>query len=414
MDAAKLHDVATDIDNEIRNFEIEDRFSGMIGSLQRLIEPNEVESGKQLKDLENQLRERLKNLVDALHSCPSNEFRPSQVKILKTIGGEDWTGKQLAERIRGVLQNEPVRSQSAHSQLSQMLDEFQEFKHQVRKLREAMDDLDIPIVSLGGNETELGFLIPMQPGEVRLSAIQEEFKVLDHHLKHLSEATGNRVDSVRVRAIATDSIELFVGGTLATGLALASIAEKLTNVYKTVQEIRLHHREIKQRDAELEYITEEDIDGVIDRKLDEIRDEVMEFAPDDIGEGRRNELRKPVKDALEYLADLIDRGGNFEVTVLLPPDGKPEEEEDVDVRGWTSFRELYQQGGAMARFKHADRKILGMDRAAELPEGEADEDEIAEGEREDWDDEAELEPEEETMEELEEEANREGTREEEQ
>lgn len=107
-------------------------------------------------------------------------------------------------------------------------------------------------------------------------------------------------------------------------------------------------------------------------------EDLLESYPGD--EARQNELRKPVRDAVEFVLEKVQRGGTIEVRVIPPSE---EETEGEVVPGLGTVRDMQERGRAMSGVSSEEglfltRGTIALLRSVAEAEVEEEEEENAE------------------------------------
>ncbi len=168
-----------------------------------------------------------------------------------------------------------------------------------------------------------------------LDDLSEEFKRLDRVFKLLSELATGQPQDMRIGALSSSDWGVFLDSTATVALLVASAIERIIKGYKTILDIRKLHLEMERleiRDDVREGLAE-DTNSRMDKVIEETADDlVANHSSGDLAEGRINELRNGLIISLNYIANSIDHGFNFEIRVGPELDGDETDPHDDETR----------------------------------------------------------------------------------
>lgn len=384
MLAERLNEVALDVHSYAKSTGLVDQ-SLRIGELLSSIQPTEQGPGQQQHRQQelNQLRSALGEFYETLDQAPSNQFAPSEVRVLQRIGGWRLTGARLRAQLEELLNQSSLEVVSLSSEYGKILNDVHAFYDALGELIDVFGTLGVQRSTLPtGERAEIGGMFPIQEREDRFEDLIARFDEFETHLRFFSEVTGSTPAEVRVRAISTSSWEVFLGTPYATAAAIAfAINQSLTIIQKAL-DIAERWRSLRDSGTPTEITDEkieEEVQSYTEKQRNQTADELLELYPED-DEGRRREIRTGLRNAMKYLIQSIQEGCEFEVRVIPPTS----EEEDEEIEpGLGNLRAMKERGRAMA--DESDMKKLAG-RGLRLIESEGSETNDDEDEDSDSDD----------------------------
>jgi hypothetical protein len=326
MNAERLHAIANVVVEDEAQRNILAIFAELVTNLRHQVNepanpnyPQQVASARQ-------------SLQAALKDSRTNQFSPAWVQTLEELEGADLVGEKLLDQIEEVFTRHGITVTLAAEELEPLLLRAQEFYGALIKVLAGLDSIHVGREELAPEEFEIGFLIPRDQVGNELEGLGKEFveinrKILDPLFELV---TGNRPD-IRVRSISSSSFQVFLDSPPAVAALLAGVVHKIVQAYDKVLDIRLKHKDLKDREApeklldELQAWAEEIMEAAIEKEVKVLLDEYMTEA-----QGREHELRNDLTRAFKEIADRIDRGYNIDVRAPeLPEETVAEEGEEA-------------------------------------------------------------------------------------
>jgi hypothetical protein len=322
MNAERLHAIVNALAEELSAADTPNVIRQLTSALQQPQDPSQQQVAANLRQ---QLEERLAQ-------APSNEFSPAWKQSLEELGVADLFGTPLLEQIESILARNEITPSAAATELATIADRLDALNAAISQIRPGFQFFNIGAEELEPGDFEIGFLIPRPAVDDELQELGEEFGRLKRILGPFLElATGTRED-VRVRSLASSDFQVFLHSAPAVALMIATTLERLIASYSNIMSIRVAHQNLKDN-----LVPDEALAGVLaeaetrmERTIGALADELLaENAPAD--QARANELRKDLVDALNKLANRIDKGYTVEVRAGKVSDAD-EGEEDSEER----------------------------------------------------------------------------------
>jgi len=372
MNIQKAHSVILALDKEFQDLKIIPLLQNLQTTLNASLAQRTPQAGQAFEDSKQQL-------LDAISKCPSNHFVPSKHYILKTIGGDLVTGKNLHERIENILGANALAPGKVVEELQKILTEVTSFQSLMKTLLTSFKKLNIPTDELAPGNCEIGVLIPIQP---ELQNLENELRDLNQHMKSISEVVLGKHETVKIRALSSGSpIEVFLESTPVVALAVVTAIERIVALYKTILEIRIAKKKLEELSVPKDTVSsiEQHEKSMITAELNKIGDDIFKgYKGKDTS--RKNELRTALSKALKYLAEKIDKGVDFEVSA--PADSEVDVAgKEPETPGGTASHELKEtlslinaKGASLRMIENRSEGVLSISH-----EGKKSEDEKSKG-----------------------------------
>ena len=331
MNAERLHAIVDALADDLAATNTVGLVRQLANALEQSQDPNQQTAAGSLRQ----------QLEQALPEAPSNEFSPAWKQSLEELGVADLFGTALLARIESILRRNEITPTAAAAELTEIADRLDALTTALEQVRSGLNFFNIGAEKLAPGEFEIGFLIPRPAVDDELEELGEEFTRLKRILGPFLElATGARED-VRVRSLASSNFQVFLQSAPAVALMVATALERLIASYANIMNIRQAHQSLKDSgvpDARLAPLKAE-ADERMDKDIAQLVDELLDAEPP-ADPGRANELRTELLNALNALANRIDKGYSVEVRAgeVPEPDDEVEDESDEAAAG----RELAQ------------------------------------------------------------------------
>jgi hypothetical protein len=363
MDAGRLLQVVAEFVAEVTSIKLQETLSAVASSLQQSMQvPNQPTHEQNFKDGLSRLR-------DALNKCQSNSWTPSKRLILEQAGLATATGVGLGEKIAAILTRGSVIRQPILNELHALVQEVQQKIAQATQATSALAQLGVKPARPPAGMAEIGFLLPDAIHTESIEDIGRELKVIDQILRTLAELHGEAVASAVISDINRGSLEVFAVAPYLIARALLDLAERVLNIWQRIIDLRRQQAELEKNQVPAGVL--EVLKAHIDERL---TNESAALAHEIVSgttiqdEGRKNELETQLKYAIKNLAARIDRGAKVEASVLLEASkersGEPNEEADIQ-------RDIATRGALMAATPQLERPILALTLESENPDGAA-------------------------------------------
>nr|WP_297789020.1 hypothetical protein [uncultured Allomuricauda sp.] len=358
MNVERLHRILIDLDEELKTDKIVTLLQQVRDHLQ-----NQVNQPNQPSHQTN-LVNSLKKLYMALESSNYNDYSPSWKEIISEISGEIELGVPLKQKIENILATNSITPANALEEIKQIFNDLQTFQTAIKNTLTGFEALGIEEEDLDAGQCELGYTIPREFVENKLSELKNEIAELNFILNNISEAVTGEKQEYKVKTISSSDFLLYVIIGLQVADVLSNATERILNIYKGILEIKQLRNQLKDKGipAAKTKSIETHANGMMKDEIKAIVKEVMDehYNGDN---GRKNELQNGLTISLNKLANRIDKGFNIEIRVEPLPE--PEEEEEPTAE--------YQQNAEMIKsIQESARKIEFLDAGGEsilkLPE----------------------------------------------
>ena len=275
--------------------------------LQKALEQNLPEQLQAIKD----------QILDILSKAASNSLPPSWRIVIQEIGADNIVGAGLASRLRALLEDYRLSPKEASSLVGAIHTEMMTLHGNLNNYSNFARSLGLEPYTLGPGECEIGVIYPKTGVISDLESLVQESKDLDIALRAFMEI-GGAAGSPRIKQVSSSEISIFFDVLAGVGAAVAKAIEKILGIIKTKGEIDKLRQEIEEKRIDLEAanLLKARAQAVEEKGLEEAAGAVIEiYVGSD--EGRKNELRISVKNALGFMLIQTQRGILFESVCSL-------------------------------------------------------------------------------------------------
>jgi hypothetical protein len=239
-------------------------------------------------------------MYSSLDDKASERFSPAWREALKEIGGEDFFGLTLRNKIQGIIQKNQLTPTVAADELDKLRERMEKFQAALHQTVVAFATFRIGDEKLAPGECEIGILIPRHAVDNRLIEFSAELKELTFILNTFAE--------------------------------LATAIERLVALYKSLLEIRKIQVDLRKQGVPDDAAKgiEGHANALMEQGIAKLSVEIVEQFYTRNDDGRKNELTTAVKFSLNNIANRIDRGYNIEVRcepLTGPAENEPQNQE---------------------------------------------------------------------------------------
>ncbi|WP_299671989.1 hypothetical protein [uncultured Polaribacter sp.] len=358
MNVERLHRILIDLDLDLKT----DKIITLVQQIRDHLQ-NQVNQPNQPTHQTN-LVNSLNNLYKALENSKFNDYSPSWKEIISEISGEIELGIPLKNRIETILASNSITPANALEEIKKIFDNLQTFQTAIKNTLTGLKALGIEEEDLEAGQCELGYTIPREYVDNKLSELKDEISELNFILNNISEAVTGEKQEYEVKTISSSDFLLYVIIALQVADVLSNATERILNIYKGILEIKLLRNQLKEQGIPASKTKSIDThaNGMMKDEIKAIVKEVMDEHYDG-DNGRKNELQNGLTISLNKLANRIDKGFNVEIRVEPLPE--PEEEE-------ATTPEYEQNSELIKSIQESARKIEFLDTGGEsilkLPE----------------------------------------------
>lgn len=358
MNVERLHRILIDLDQELKTDKIVTLLQQVRDHLQ-----NQVNQPNQASHQTN-LVNSLKKLYSALDTSNYNEYSPSWKEIITEISGEIELGIPLKQKIENILVTNTITPANALEEIKQIFDELQTFQTAIKSTLTGFQALGIEEEDLDEGQCELGYTIPREFVENKLSELKNEIAELNFILNNISEAVTGEKQEYEVKTISSSDFLLYVIIGLQVADVLSNATERILNIYKGILEIKQLRNQLKEKGipASKTKSIETHANGMMKDEIKKIVKEVMDEHYDG-DNGRKNELENGLTISLNKLANRIDKGFNVEIRVEPLPEPEEGEEPSPEYKHSSELIKSIQESARKIEFLDA-----GGESILKLPE----------------------------------------------
>lgn len=322
MNVERLHRILKDLDQLIKNEKTVALLQQVRDHLQNQVnQPNQASHQKNLVSS-------LDKFYVSLEKSGYNDFSPSWKEIIEEVSQDIKFGIPLKIQIEKILSSNSITPAKALEDIKKIYDDLQAFQTATKDTLTGFKTLKIEEEDLEQGQCELGYTIPREFVENKLSELKNEIGELNFILNHISEAVTGQKQEHKVKTISSSDFLLYVLIGLQVGNVLSKATERILNHYKQILEIKLLRNQLKEKGvpASKTKDIESHANGMMKKEIKEIAKEVItdHFNGEN---GRKNELENGLIISLNKLANRIDKGFNVEIRVEPLPEPKEDEEQ---------------------------------------------------------------------------------------
>jgi hypothetical protein len=258
-------------------------------------------------------------LKKALTECSSNNFVPSQYKMLQKIGGDKCIGLGLLAEFEEIMNENILTPGDAVQKVSEHFTKVNEFFTAVQNALTSFETLGISFDYTEENEYEVGFLMPSKLFNNDLEGLQKEIKLINRHMMAICEIAGQDTASPQIRSVSSGTLEVFLNALPDVAQCIGECIEKITLLYLAILQIRKHRMELKKEKVPQKDLAplEKHEKARVKAEIEKLTEEIFKKYYKPKTKNRENELKTHLKKAIEYFANRIDKGVDIEVT---PPE----------------------------------------------------------------------------------------------
>lgn len=304
------------------------------------------------------------NLKIVLSQCDSNNFVPSQYKMLLKIGGDKCIGLGLLSEFERIMNENFLTPGNAVTQVQEHFNIVTKFFTAVQTTISSFETLGIKLLHTQESEYEVGFLLPCKVLNNDLEGLQKEVNLINRHMKAICEIASRDTASPQIRSLSSGSIEVFLNALPEVARCIGECIEKITLLYLAVLQIRKYRLELKQAK-----VPKKDLDPIekhektmVKDEIDKLTEEIFKKYHKEKTPNRANELKSHLRKAIEFFANRIDKGVDIEVTPpkLLPTEESTEEnpEKKLNTNEAELIAMLQTQGRALLQIKTRSQEIV--------------------------------------------------------
>jgi len=326
MNVGRLHAALEAVKNEIIDDDVIKRLSELRGSLQQSVNQPNPDTAKLFK-------ERYQETLEILYNAKSNLATPTRRMIYDEIHASNYLGLGLLKKLEVIFNSNQIVPANAIVELDDLIKDESNYIRSVQILIEQFENLDIEYDALDNGEFEGGFSIPREVIKSDLESLSKEFNKIDNFIKTIKEIVGDEPTSANVKIISSSEWQIFIDHIPEAAACTALAIERIVALYKNHLEIKKLKEEMENKNLpdQITSPMQDYIDNLVNEKLRELSEDIVNVYYTSDDEGRKNELKTKLTQDLKYVAHRIDHGSTFEVSAELPlkPEIENEDEESA-------------------------------------------------------------------------------------
>lgn len=325
MDTNKLYNLLSEIEFEYKKNQI----AIIINSLKKNYQPtwNYYSNNEKLKAIESLAQNKR-----------IEELGLSYIKTLNIIGGRDYFGSGLTNKLEEIKQNYQYDTQEFEKEIHTLLAARLFFFKKCIETKKSLENLNIEPTYQKHDKFEFGIHIPTNSKFTELKELEKSFKHWNFLFKTLNELTNNDHSNPKITYVANGSIEFFIEHSFEVAITIGYIIDKLVKVYMNIEKIRKHRKELEKLGipkSESDTIKNQEKE-IIKDNYEQIKNELIEKYKEDLDPGRINEFNMALMSGIKFIARTIDNGIELEI---IPPQITLQKKENDNKESEKSLRE---------------------------------------------------------------------------
>ncbi len=326
MNTERLHKILIEIQKEFNQKNLLIQLHAVRDNLTNQV--NQPQQPVYQQNLVTALSELNENLTNSSY----NSFSPGWKQIIEELGGKDLFGVELKNSIYDIFNRNQITPAAALDSINTIVNQVEQLKTAIDEILSGFTKLKIGKEDLDAGQCEMGYSIPREFVENKLSSLSKEVSELNFILTTLSEAITGKKEDFEVKTISSSDFLLYVIISLQIADVLSNAIEKIINNYKTILEIKILRNQLKEKGvpAKATKEIEEHANSAMEEIIRKIAKEVITQHHKEQEEGRRNELENATVIALNKIANRIDKGFNIEVRVEPLPPATEKNKDDIN------------------------------------------------------------------------------------
>lgn len=353
MNVERLHVIAKALQEDLRRH-------GLVNLMEQLHNAlNQYVSQPQVAGHQQQVSTLRGKIKEALEGSSVNKFPPTWLQALDELGIAPLLGQKLSDEIENIFNENQITPAAANQEIEKLFKQLQALNTALEQLATALQYFKIGSEDLEPGDCELGILIPRTAVDDSLPDLGRELARLQRIFEPFQEiATGSR-EGFKVRTIASTDFSIFTAIDPATAALMAVALERIVKFYKTILEIRLLRKQLKDQDLPEDILDRisNHVNKLLDEKIPDLVEDLLKTHSDRLDDGRIHELRTETRRALKDIANRIDRGYNIDVR-CNPPEQEEEEPEGED--GASPYRVIEGASKELKFMNLTGEPVLGL------------------------------------------------------
>jgi len=310
MNIETYHAIASQILEDVRNFDFPAKLRNLVNHLQNRI--NNPAEPSYTQNIDAQISE----LRTILPKLSSNSFPPLWQEYLNELGADFFVGNVLLAEIEEILLSNGITPTIAHKELLQISNEIDADLVSLQSSSDAMKRFHIGLDTPEPDTVELGVLVPRMAVHDGLAEFGAELRKLSRIFGVFHETIHGERPDLKLKSIASSDFSILCLIDWETAKLIAQSVSRLIESYKIILSLKEKIKGLLD-----DGIPEEKVQGLVDHANDQmaatvnaISEEIITRFPDGkVQETRRKELKIEMRGALGEIATRIDKGFSFEI-----------------------------------------------------------------------------------------------------
>ncbi len=313
--------------------------------------------------LAQNFKDALEALRKAVAEYPTSAQSPSRRKILSVIGGLDFYGDNLIQRIEEIISTSTTPS-DASAGLQELGSKASDFFPTIQTINDNLEKLNIDIEDAPTDSAEIELLIPESIIDGHLKEFVKETQIIEMAISDIREVVTGERTPLDIRSLSSGSIELYINIDPVTGAAVLNFVGAVVLLINSILQTRKNRESLEQQDAPKDIIKsiksweEQRIKKEIDKLTTGL---IKQYTGE---EGRKNELKNALSLSLKRLANRIDLGMDIDVTTAATAKSTGDEttEEGKQTKSKNqSINMIHQSANIINELERTEEPVILLD-----------------------------------------------------
>lgn len=289
------------------------------------------------------LAKQLDQFIKAAEESPTNKFSPSYLEVLKEIGVYEFVGNQLKSTVEGIFSRNTITIAIANKELTDIVNDLLLISQNIENANKGLTSLGIKEEEIPIDKCDISIMIPRSYIDNEYSGLVKEFREIEFILVSFSRLVAKDQEEFKLKTLSTTDPVVVIETIIPVGAVVAGAISWIIDQYKKVVEIQ----EIKQRmknvgmNPEQMKETEAFSEEFMLKAIDIYADKLFEQYPIEKNDGEEHEVANRVRLSLNKIANRVDGGFSFDVTVAIN-EGSEEHEEKNNVNSIKESQETME------------------------------------------------------------------------
>lgn len=307
MNIELLMDVLASISDANKEQDVYEHLVQLHNSLENTISAPSDSASKAFKS-------KYTEILNMLDNHPTNDSYPSHINIINEIGGSDFLGKGLKNRLINIIDENNLTPNIALDELNEINGEVKAFFDKVNSVYKGLSDFNFSQTEIQQNCFQVLTSIPRKQIPDNLESLKAEFDSIDKIVRVISEVADGRGGSPKVILISASEWQVLFELLPTSSLLLIIVIEKIFNIFTTILKLKKSKDELVSYDTPQNIIDDlnKHIDATVQHAIEELSDGIVdEYSKG--SETNKSELKIKLKFGIKDLARRIDAGTTIEI-----------------------------------------------------------------------------------------------------